>query len=111
MNPGDIVLVALPQANGQIKRRPALLLKQMPGHGDWLLCGISSQLQHFIPGFDEKLDEAHTDYSGSGLQVASIIRLGFLTVIPTTKIPGAVGNLGAATLKKLIGNLARYLKK
>lgn len=111
MKSGDIVLIALPQSDGQIKKRPSLLLKQMPGHGDWLVCGISSQLHHFINGFDEKLDTNHADYSMSRLKAPSIIRLGFLTVIPASKIPGVLGNVSQTTLKKLLGNLANYLKK
>jgi mRNA interferase MazF len=44
MKNGNIVLIPLPQSDGAIKRRPALLLKQMPPFNDWLLCGISTQL-------------------------------------------------------------------
>ncbi len=40
MNEGDIVLIALPQADGQFKNRPALLLRKVPPFGDWLLRGI-----------------------------------------------------------------------
>ena len=36
------------------KLRPALLLGRLPGeYDDWLLCMISSQLQHSVAGFDE----------------------------------------------------------
>lgn len=42
MNPGDIVKAKLNQADGKIKFRPALLIKQMPPFGDWLVCGINS---------------------------------------------------------------------
>jgi mRNA interferase MazF len=111
MKAGDIVLIALPQADGQIKKRPSLLLRQMPGHGDWLVCGISTQLHHFINGFDEKLDTSHDDYILSRLKAPSIIRLGFLTVIPSSKIPGVLGNVSQNTLKRLIANLVNYLKK
>ena len=111
MKSGDIVLIALPQSDGQIKKRPSLLLKQMPGHGDWLVCGISTQLHHFINGFDEKLDASHADYVISRLKAPSIIRLGFLTVVPAARIPGVLGNVSQNTLKKLTGNLVNYLKK
>lgn len=111
MKSGDIVLIALPQSDGQIKKRPSLLLKQMPGHGDWLVCGISTQLHHFINGFDEKLDTSHADYAISRLKAPSIIRLGFLTVVPASRIPGVLGNVSQITLKKLTGNLVNYLKK
>ena len=41
MNEGDVVLTPLPQANGLVKLRPAILLRQMPSFGDWLVCGVS----------------------------------------------------------------------
>ena len=44
MNEADLVFTPLPQANGLVKLRPAVLLRQMPGYGDWLVCGVSSQL-------------------------------------------------------------------
>ena len=111
MKSGDIVLIPLPQSDGKIKKRPSLLLKQMPGHGDWLVCGISTQLRHYINGFDEKLDTSHSDYTISGLKAPSIIRLGFLAIIPSSTIPGTFGNVSQITLKKLTGNLINHLKK
>lgn len=48
MKSGDIVLIPLPQSDGAIKRRPALLIKQMPPFNDWLLYGISTQLQQKV---------------------------------------------------------------
>ena len=44
MKPGDVVLTPLPQADQVIKNRPAVALCQMPPFGDWLVCGISTQL-------------------------------------------------------------------
>ena len=52
MNAGDVVLTPLPQADGRLKPRPAVLLKKMPPFGDWLLCGVSTQLQQEVAGFD-----------------------------------------------------------
>jgi mRNA interferase MazF len=45
MNEGDVIISRMPQANGQTKPRPAILLRQMPPFGDWLTCGVSSKLQ------------------------------------------------------------------
>jgi mRNA interferase MazF len=44
MNEGDIALTALPQSDGSVKPRPAVLLRRMPPFGDWLVCGVSTQL-------------------------------------------------------------------
>ena len=40
MTDGDVVLVPLPQADGQVKNRPAIVLRAMPPHGDLLVCGV-----------------------------------------------------------------------
>ena len=38
MKEGDVVLTPLPRADGQIKNRPAIILREMPPHGDFLVC-------------------------------------------------------------------------
>jgi mRNA interferase MazF len=50
---GDIVLASLPQADGKTKLRPALVLKQMLPYKDLLVCGISTQINQEVLGFDE----------------------------------------------------------
>ncbi len=93
MKSGEVVLANLPQADGGLKLRPVLLLKQLPGHNDFLVCGISTQLHQFINDFDELLDERSGSFKHSGLRQASIIRLGFLAVLPGNKIPGKIGKI------------------
>src|SRR5438309_1405045 len=78
MKEGDVALSPLPQADGQIKNRPVVLLRRMPGFGDWLVCGISTQIHQQAAGFDETIEESHADYRRSGLKAASVVRLGFL---------------------------------
>jgi len=34
----------MPQADGRVKDRPCIALRRMPGFGDWLVCGVSTQL-------------------------------------------------------------------
>jgi mRNA interferase MazF len=78
MKAGDVVLASLAQADGQRKIRPALLLCQVPPFGDWLSCGISSQVRHHVPDFDELITPDDRDFVGSGLRGGSLIRLGFV---------------------------------
>lgn len=111
MKQGNIILFPIQQADGKLKARPVLLLKQLPGHGDWLGCGISSQLHEFIHGFDLLLDASHADFEASGLKVPEIIRLGFLSSIPSKKIPGSIGKISDPTVKQLLKNLSDYLLK
>ena len=78
MKEGDVLLARLPQSDGQVKIRPVVALRKMPGFGDLLVCGISTQLHQEIAGFDEILLSSDDDFKRSGLKAASLIRLGFL---------------------------------
>nr|VFK53666.1 MAG: PemK-like, MazF-like toxin of type II toxin-antitoxin system [Candidatus Kentron sp. TUN] len=53
MTEGDIVLTPFPQADGKVKNRPALILREFPPYGDFLVCGISTQIRQAVPGFDD----------------------------------------------------------
>jgi mRNA interferase MazF len=109
MSEGDIALIEMPQADGQIKRRPALVLRAMPPFGDWLVCGISTQIRQQVPGFDEAIDPSHLDFAGSGLKAASLIRLGFLSTFPRSAILGKIGRIAPERHRRLLGNLAGHL--
>ena len=61
-----VALTPLPQADGRTKPRPAILLRQIPPFGDWLVCGVSTQLHHEVVGFDETIEPSHPDFLRSG---------------------------------------------
>ena len=109
MREASIVLVALPQANGQVKPRPALVLRAMPPFGDLLVAGISSQLQQLVVGFDELLVPAVPAFGATGLRVPSIVRLGFLTVVGPTKILGELGSIMPELHQQLLVRLSDCL--
>jgi mRNA interferase MazF len=67
MNEGDVILASIPQADGVVKNRPALFLREMPPFGDMLVCGISTQIHQAVPDFDEVITSADDDFSPSGL--------------------------------------------
>ena len=109
MKEGDIILTPLPQADGQIKNRPALFLRVMPPFGDALVCGISAQLHQQVSGFDEVISSQDQDYTGSGLVSDSLIRLGFLAIIPQNKLIGSIGSISAERHRRLLERLSGYL--
>lgn len=51
MKEGDVILTPVPQANGIIKNRPAIILREMPPFNDLLVCGVSTQLHQRSHGF------------------------------------------------------------
>jgi mRNA interferase MazF len=109
MNEGDIALAPLPQADGQIKNRPVVLLRLLPPFGDFLVCGISTQLQQHVGNFDEAIMPADKDFATTGLKAASLIRLGFLAVLPDSAFLGKIGSLSSDRRLRLLSNLCRHL--
>lgn len=109
MKQGDIILTPIPQADGQIKNRPALFLRELPPFNDALVCGISTQLHQHVPDFDETITPQDDDFANSGLIADSLIRLGFLAVIPRQKLVGSIGSISPIRHKRLLKNLSEYL--
>ncbi|MBE2179201.1 MAG: transcriptional regulator [Chthoniobacterales bacterium] len=109
MTEGDVALTPLPQADGRTKPRPAILLRQTPPFGDWLICGVSTQLHQEVVGFDDIIEPSHPDFQRSGLKAASVIRLGFLTVLPSDQFLGALGSISRARHAKLLQRLSVFL--
>jgi mRNA interferase MazF len=110
MNEGDVVLTPLPQADGRIKNRPALLLRKMPPYGDFLVCGLSTQLQHAVTGFDDMITPRDGDFAGSGLKAASLIRLGYLAVLQPSNFIGRIGSVSSERHQVLLERLCQHLK-
>jgi mRNA interferase MazF len=109
MKQGDVILTPVPQADGRIKNRPALILCEMPPYGDLLVCGISTQLHHYVNNFDEIISPGHEDFTSSGLLEKSLIRLGFLAVLPISRIMGIIGSISSERHNRLLRTLSDYL--
>ncbi len=64
----QIVLFAFPPVDrAPGKLRPALVLRKCPGvHDDWLICMISSQIRHKVPGMDEIVYPHDADFAQIG---------------------------------------------
>jgi mRNA interferase MazF len=110
-DPGEVVLIPLPQfGGGPPKLRPALVLSTLPGaYQNLLISGISSQLHLQEPDWDELIDRADADYPASGLHVPSIVRLSFLYAAIDTELAGTIGQIAATRLQRLRGHLANHL--
>jgi len=80
-------------------------------HGDWLVCGISSQLHQEVVGFDHVLAVGDPNFALSGLKVASVIRLGFLATLPSPDFAGRLGTIPPNLSSLLRHRLADHLDK
>ncbi|MEH2193806.1 MAG: type II toxin-antitoxin system PemK/MazF family toxin [Nostoc sp.] len=109
MKEGNIILTPIPQANGEIKNRPTLILREMPKYQDFLICGISTQLKQYIPNFDEIISPNDDDFQSSGLVRQSVIRLSFLAVINRNSIIVSIRTISIERYNKLLHNLSQYL--
>lgn len=111
MNEGDVVITPLPQADGQLKNRPAIVLRKMPPFGDLLVCGVSSQTHLAVKDFDEVFGRDQPDFAISGLKTASVIRLGFLATLPPSSFVGRIGRISAERHLRLLTRLSEHLKQ
>ncbi|MCY7348911.1 MAG: hypothetical protein LH614_22200 [Pyrinomonadaceae bacterium] len=111
MKEADIALARLPQADGILKPRPIVILREMPKYRDFLVCGISTQLYQEVKNFDEIISPNDSDFARSGLKAGSLIRLGFLNVLVRKDVLGIIGEISAERHQRLLKNLSGYLMK
>ena len=109
MKPGSIVLTPLPQADGRVKNRPALVLCAVRPFDDLLVCGISSQLQVAVADFDELVVPGDGDFAAAGLAAPSLIRLGFISTVARTSVKGRIGVIEPVRHRRLVAKLADWL--
>ena len=109
MKHGDVILASVSQADGKLKERSAIVLREMPLYGDFLVCGISTQLHQYTKDFDEIISPADEDFKSSSLLSESLIRLGFLAVLPRSRILGSIGTISFKRHKRLLKTLSDYL--
>jgi mRNA interferase MazF len=83
----------------------------MPPFTDLLVCGVSTQVRQAVKDFDEIISPQDSDFESSGLLSESLIRLGFLAVIPRKNIAGAIGSISLERHKKLMNRLSAYLAR
>lgn len=104
-----MVLAAFVQADGNIKTRPAVVLRELPPYNDLLICGISTQLRQLVKDFDELISPDDDDFLLSGLVATSLVRLGFLVSVPRDRITGTIGIISPERHKRLLKKLSDYL--
>ena len=109
MKEGDVVITPVLQADGEQKDRPAIFLREMPPYRDLLVCGVSAQLHQYVENFDEVISPADADFKSSGLRSKSLIRLGFLAVLPRRRVLGSIGSISTERHKRLLKTLSDYL--
>ncbi len=108
---GQVVLFRFAQTDQTPgKLRPALVIRQVPGHhDDWLICMISTQLSQKIENFDEIISARDNDFISSGLKQTSLIRIFRLAVVERKILLGTIGTIDSTRLTRIKNNLSRWL--
>ena len=83
----------------------------MPPHGDLLVCGISTQLREEVVGFDDTIKPDDSDFVLSALKAPSLIRLGFLAVLPESSFLGSIGAIAPERHRSLLRRLSQHLMR
>ncbi len=106
---GQVAIMPFPTVGLAVgKPRPVVLIASVPGpHDDWLICMMSTQLQHAQAGFDEVIDTTAADFQGAGVKVSSVIRVARLAVVPADMLVGTIGKIGADRLQRIRQTLAQ----
>lgn len=71
---------------------------------------ISTQIKHKVENFDIIISESDVEFERTGLLKTSLIRLGFLAVIPENMIEGVIGLVNKEIHEQLISNLISHLR-
>jgi mRNA interferase MazF len=74
-----------------------------------LVCGVSTQLRQAAKDFDETISPSDADFVASGLNDKSLIRLGFLVVVPRNKIVGSIVSIAPERHERILQKLSTYL--
>jgi len=68
------------------------------------------QLRQLVVGFDEIIELTNDDFGYSGLRATSLIRLGYLGVVPESEMVGDIRVIAAARYHRLMQQLSDFLK-
>jgi mRNA interferase MazF len=99
---GDIVLVPFPFTNlSQTKLRPAVVLWSDNAGQDVTLCFVSSQNMETLKPEEFILDSNDSEFLGTGLKVASKIKVARIATLERRLITSRLGQLGTNQIQQL----------
>ena len=108
---GKIILFNFPQTDINAgKLRPALIIRSLPGSfDDWLICMITTQLNHKIVGFDEIIHSNDPGFIHSGLKGTSLIRVIWMAFVSQKNFSGVIGNIHRGSLDRIRSNICHWI--
>lgn len=105
---GSVVVVPFPFSdNSGVKKRPAFVVKDLPGE-DIILCQITAS-EHRKSPFNVKI--INSDFSSGSLRSdESFVRCEKISTCTKNKIIYTIGNLENSKTKKVIDNIIKIIK-
>lgn len=99
---GDIVLVNFPFTDlSQVKLRPALVIWVNLNREEIVVCAITSQNLQTLQPEDFLVETTDTEFSETGLRVASKIRTTRIVTLQRSLVSRKLGKLGTEQRKRL----------
>ena len=111
MNKGDVVLVPFPFTDlSQTKLRPAIVLWASLKSDDVTLCFITSQNVFNLEEGEFLLEQSDPEFQGTGLKVASKVRVTRIATIERRLLMRKLGQLGIKQMQQLSMNMVQVFK-
>ena len=102
LNKGDIVLVPFPFTDlSATKLRPAIVLWVDHSGNDVIVCLISSQNVNYLTPEEFAIIPNNAEFLGTGLKIASKVRVSRVVTIERSLITRRIGKLGTKLMKQL----------
>lgn len=106
---GEVIITSLPQKDGRIKNRPAVVITKIPPKEQYLICGISTRLYSYDKELDEIITVNDDDFDSSGLTEECIIRLEFHRLISEKEKNETIGFISKERHQRIFKKLSDYL--
>ena len=108
LSKGDVVLVPFPFTDlSQTKLRPAIVLWVDAVGNDITLCFVSSQNITSLSSEEFLLDPADSEFIGTGLKIASKVRVARMVTLERCYIVRRIGKLAEGQIQQLNTSLIR----
>ena len=75
----------------------------------YLICMISSRIDHQILQLDELVSQEDADFMQSGLKMTSVIRVSRLAVVDGKILVGMLGKINTERLNKIKQKLSKWI--
>jgi mRNA interferase MazF len=108
---GDVVLTRFPFTDlSGSSVRPALVVSDGLLGNDVILAGISSVIRGTLPPTDVLVEPSHGEFAGTGLRLASVMRLHKIVTVERPMVVRRLGKIGSSLQSEVDRALPQALR-